>query len=61
MMSIGDWIREATKRRRQRLLRQGYDMGYADAQQGKPPRPPGGPDKNGPSPSGSNEGDRRGD
>ena len=64
-MSIGDWIREANERRQQkrsdRLLRQGYDMGYADAQQGKPPRPPGAADKNGPNASDSNDSNRGGE
>ena len=39
-MSMADWIREQTRKRRERLLRQGYDLGYSDAQAGKPPRPP---------------------
>ena len=39
-MAIADWIREATERRRQRLRAEGYRMGYEDAQQGKPCRPP---------------------
>ena len=43
-MAIADWIREATERRRQRILAEGraegYRMGYEDAQQGKPCRPP---------------------
>ena len=38
-MAIADWIREATERRRQRLRREGYDMGYDDRDQGKPRRP----------------------
>ena len=41
IMAIADWIREATARRRERLIRQAYEQGYADAQQGKPKRPPG--------------------
>ena len=48
-MPIGDWIREANERRRERLRREGhqagieegYERGYTDAQQGKPPRSPG--------------------
>ena len=43
-MPIGDWIREANERRRQRLraeaeakIAQGYRRGYEDAMQGKPP------------------------
>ena len=46
-MPIGDWIREANERRRQRLLAeeeakiaQGYRRGYEDAMQGKPPEVP---------------------
>ena len=43
-MPIGDWIREANERRRERLRREGmqigYKMGYADSQAGKPPSPP---------------------
>ena len=41
IMAIADWIREATARRRERLIQQAYEQGYADAQQGKPKRPPG--------------------
>lgn len=41
IMPIGDWIREANERRRQRLRQEGYLRGYEDAQQGRPPRPPG--------------------
>ena len=45
MMAIADWIREATERRRERWRREamliGYKMGYADADAGKPPNPPG--------------------
>ena len=37
-MAIADWIREATEKRRQRLRREGYDMGYDDRDQGKPRR-----------------------
>ena len=55
-MAIADWIREATEKRRQRILEQGraegrdegrdegraegYREGYDDAQQGKPRRVP---------------------
>ena len=43
-MPIGDWIREAHERWRERLRREGmligYKMGYADADAGKPPNPP---------------------
>lgn len=47
-MAIADWIREATEKRRQRLLAEGraegraegYDMGYDDAEQGRPRRRP---------------------
>ena len=52
-MAIADWIREATERRRQRVIeevrsseeyrqawREGYDMGYDDADKGRPRRPP---------------------
>ncbi len=53
-MSMADWIREQTRKRRERLLRQGYDLGYSDAQAGKPPRPPGDSDKQSSSPSESN-------
>ncbi len=44
MSSVADWIREATKRRRERWMEaareEGYKKGYADAQQGKPPQLP---------------------
>ena len=52
IMAIADWIRDATARRRKRLIQQGiqqgvqqgrqegYEQGYADAQQGKPKQPP---------------------
>ena len=50
-MSIGDWIREANERRQQRRREQDYLRGYADAQEGKPPRPPGAAEKNGRDPS----------
>ena len=39
-MAIADWIREATERRRQRILKEAYDMGYDDADKGRPRRPP---------------------
>ena len=43
-MPIGDWIREANERRRQRIRAEGeaagYRRGYADAAQGKPPEVP---------------------
>ena len=43
-MAIADWIREATARKRERLIQQaiqqGYEQGYADGQQGKPKQPP---------------------
>lgn len=39
-MAIADWVREATERRRQRIiaegLREGYLMGYDDADKGRP-------------------------
>ena len=48
-MAIADWIREATERRRERVIeevrnseeyrqawREGYDMGYDDADKGRP-------------------------
>ena len=39
-MAIADWIREATERRRQRIiaegLHEGYLMGYEDADKGRP-------------------------
>ena len=42
-MAIADWIREATEKRRRRILEEGraegYQLGYDDAQQGKPRRP----------------------
>ena len=38
-MAIADWIREATERRRQRILKEAYDMGYDDADKGRPRRP----------------------
>ena len=60
-MYIADWFREATARRRQRLLRQAYDRGYSDAQQGKPPRPPGASGKHGSNPSDSNDSERQSD
>ncbi len=45
IMAIADWIRDATARRRKILIEQGrqegYEQGYADAQQGKPKQPPG--------------------
>ena len=41
-MSLGDWIRELNARQRERLLRrarvEGYLIGYADAQAGRPSR-----------------------
>ena len=50
-MAIADWIREATERRRQRTIAEvrsseeyrqswweGYDMGYEDADKGRPRR-----------------------
>ena len=40
-MAIADWIREATERRRERWRREAYMQGYADADAGKPPNPPG--------------------
>ena len=40
-MPIGDWIREANERRREKLRQESYKQGYADAQAGKPPRYPG--------------------
>ncbi len=43
-MPIGDWIREANERRRQRIraeaIAQGYRRGYEDGIQGKPPEVP---------------------
>ena len=39
-MSLGDWIREATERRRQRLRDEGYRRGYEDGVEGKPPEVP---------------------
>ena len=39
-MPIGDWIREANERRRQKLWWEGYKLGYADREAGKPPRYP---------------------
>ena len=45
MMPIGDWIREANERRRERWRResylQGYEKGFADGRAGKPEKPPG--------------------
>ncbi len=43
-MPIGDWIREANERRRQRIReealaegrKEGYQIGYADGSRGKP-------------------------
>ena len=48
-MAIADWVREATERRRQRIIEEvrnseeyrqewwkGYDMGYDDADKGRP-------------------------
>ncbi len=54
-MAIADWIREATQRRRERLIEQGinkgYAMGYDDATKGMPRRFPSNrpdtPDRNG--------------
>ncbi len=41
---IADWIREATRRRRERWIEQGreegYKVGYRDAQEGLPPQSP---------------------
>ena len=49
MMPIGDWIREANERRRERLRREGfergYEEGYADRDAGKPRRRVGSEDK----------------
>ena len=46
-MPIGDWIREDAERRREKwrrkMLEEGYKLGYKDAQEGKPPQPPGTP------------------
>ena len=39
-MPIGDWIREANERRRQRIRAEGYRQGYEDATSGKPPEVP---------------------
>ena len=50
-MAIADWIREATERRRQRLRREAYMMGYEDATKGKPMQPP----TNGANPNGSGD------
>lgn len=36
VMAIADWVREATERRRQRILKEAYDMGYEDADKGRP-------------------------
>ncbi len=44
-MSIGDWIREANERRQQKRRERDYLRGYEDAQEGKPPAPPGGSGK----------------
>ena len=41
MMPIGDWIREANERRRERWRRESYLQGYADGRAGKPANPPG--------------------
>ena len=41
MMPIGDWIREANERRRERWRREGYLQGYDDGRAGKPANPPG--------------------
>ena len=57
IMPIGDWIREANERRRERLRREGYLRGYADAQEGKPPQwPSGDSQKNGNSSQDQNAG-----
>ena len=55
VVAIADWIREATERRRQRILEQGrqgirigrqqgrvegYEKGYIDGKEGNPPQPP---------------------
>ncbi len=40
-MYIADWFRAAAERRQQRRSEEAYLRGYEDAQQGKPPRPPG--------------------
>ena len=40
-MYIADWFRAAAEKRQQRRSEEAYLRGYEDAQQGKPPRPPG--------------------
>ena len=50
-MAIADWIREATEKRRRRIRREAYMMGYEDRDKGKPPRPP----TNGTSPNGNGD------
>ena len=60
-MYIADWFRSAAERRQLKRSEEAYLRGYADAQQGKPPRPPGNPDKNGPNPADSNVSGRQGD
>lgn len=37
-MPIGDWIREANEKRRQKLRQEGYNLGYDDRDAGKPRR-----------------------
>ena len=43
-MSVADWIKDATRKRRERWIeegrREGYFKGYEDAKEGKPPQPP---------------------
>ena len=39
-MPIGDWIREANEKRREKLRQEGYKLGYADRHAGKPSRYP---------------------
>ena len=47
-MPIADWIKDATRKRRERWIeegrregrREGYLKGYSDFQEGKPPQPP---------------------
>ena len=39
-MPIGDWIREATEKRREKLRQESYKQGYADRDAGKPRRYP---------------------
>ena len=60
-MYIADWFRAAAERRQQRRSEEAYLRGYEDAQQGKPPRPPGTPEKGAQNPPSSPQDNPQGD